>query len=80
LAGTPQQLRPVTAGPVKIKRVRNIKNDNNTIIIIIIILIIIIIIIKLTTYNKISDEIADGYYYILNKQSLTYAGLRSQKK
>ena len=35
---------------------------------------------RLTTYNKGSEEIADGHYYILNKQSfvLVGAGTRGQ--
>ena len=57
LAGTPQQLWPITAGPDTNKKkikTRNIKKHSDTR--------------KTTaTYNKLLDETRDEHYYILNR-------------
>ena len=56
LAGTPQQLWPITAGPGTKKKLktRNIKKHSDTR--------------KTTaTYNKLLDETRDEHYYILNR-------------
>ena len=59
LAGTPQQLWPITAGPDTNKKkikTRNIKKHSDTR--------------KTTaTYNKLLDETRDEHYYILNRQT-----------
>ena len=57
LAGTPQQLWPITAGPdtnKKNKKTRNIKKHSDTR--------------KTTaTCNKLLDKTSDEHYYILNR-------------